>query len=371
MGQHGEAGTGRMKLKTADETAEIMLHMLLEDLEVKSGEELLVIVNGAGATTLMELFIVFRRVDQILKAKGIKLARGKVGEFITTQEQAGFQLMIARMDAGVASALGRALRCSVFCRAMTAMIAYDGHVTRRFCPDDRGAAASGSAEQPCLALATRLRGGDGDHGSDDAAGRGAAWSRHSAADSPRISELSCGSGLERAGRGRRSLQFAARRFLPGHGEATAAGSFVLGLPATGSRLSKPGLAAVQAANQGPARRQNHDGRSGSGGRGSARRPRARGTTSPTRFADAALAAQAGAERTQRFDCTLGPRQVCSARRRAAPRIRAPPRSRCSSRASTSGAEGIRRRNWQCLISMMFRTARTTTSGPAAGRTRFF
>jgi dihydroxyacetone kinase-like protein len=99
MGQHGEAGTGRMKLKTADETAEIMLEMLLKDLAVKAGEELLVIVNGAGATTLMELFIVFRRVDQILKAKRIKLARAKVGDFITTQEQAGFQLMIARMDA--------------------------------------------------------------------------------------------------------------------------------------------------------------------------------------------------------------------------------------------------------------------------------
>lgn len=99
MGQHGEAGTGRMKLKTADDTAEIMLEMLLKDLDVKAGEELLVIVNGAGATTLMELFILFRRISQILKAKGIKLARSKVGEFITTQEQAGFQLMIARMDA--------------------------------------------------------------------------------------------------------------------------------------------------------------------------------------------------------------------------------------------------------------------------------
>ena len=98
MGQHGEAGTGRMELKTADETAEIMLNMLLEDLGAKAGEELLVIVNGAGATTLMELFILFRRVDQVLKAKGIKLVRAKVGEFITTQEQAGFQLMIARMD---------------------------------------------------------------------------------------------------------------------------------------------------------------------------------------------------------------------------------------------------------------------------------
>ena len=99
MGQHGEAGTGRMKLKTANETAALMLEMLLKDLDVKAGEDLLVIVNGAGATTLMELFIVFRRVHQILAEKGIRLARSKVGEFITTQEQGGFQMMIARMDA--------------------------------------------------------------------------------------------------------------------------------------------------------------------------------------------------------------------------------------------------------------------------------
>ncbi len=98
MGQHGEAGTGRMPLKTADETAEIMLRMLLEDLSVAPGEELLVILNGAGATTLMELYLVFRRVAKVLQANGIRLARSIIGEFITTQEQAGFQMTIARMD---------------------------------------------------------------------------------------------------------------------------------------------------------------------------------------------------------------------------------------------------------------------------------
>jgi dihydroxyacetone kinase-like protein len=98
MGQHGEAGTGCTKLKTADETVDIMLNMLLKDLDVKPGEELLLIVNGSGATTHMEQFIVFRRAHQILKTKGIEVARGTVGEYITTQEQAGFQLMIARLD---------------------------------------------------------------------------------------------------------------------------------------------------------------------------------------------------------------------------------------------------------------------------------
>jgi len=97
-GQHGESGPGRMKLKTADETAEIMLHRLLEDLEARPGDELLVIMNGMGATTLMELFIVFRRVSQLLDAKGIKVARSLVGEYITAQEQAGFQMFVARLD---------------------------------------------------------------------------------------------------------------------------------------------------------------------------------------------------------------------------------------------------------------------------------
>ena len=97
-GQHGESGPGRMKLKSADATAEIMLERLLEDLEARAGDELLVIVNGMGATTLMELFIVFRRVSQLLASKSIKLTRSLVGEFITAQEQAGFQLFIARLD---------------------------------------------------------------------------------------------------------------------------------------------------------------------------------------------------------------------------------------------------------------------------------
>jgi phosphoenolpyruvate---glycerone phosphotransferase subunit DhaK len=98
MGQHGESGTGRMKMKSADETADLMLQPLLDDLDVRPNEELLVVLNGAGATTLMELFILFRRVHQTLAKKGICLIRSAVGEFVTTQEQAGFQLMIARMD---------------------------------------------------------------------------------------------------------------------------------------------------------------------------------------------------------------------------------------------------------------------------------
>jgi dihydroxyacetone kinase-like protein len=98
MGQHGEGGGGRQTLKSADETAEIMLNALLADLSVKGGEKLMLILNGTGATTLMELFIVYRRCEQLLKEKNIEIVANYVGELLTVQEQAGFQMFMARMD---------------------------------------------------------------------------------------------------------------------------------------------------------------------------------------------------------------------------------------------------------------------------------
>ena len=98
MGQHGEGGGGRMPLKTADETAQIMLDALLKDLDIKTGEKLLVVINGTGATTLMELLIVSRKCYNYLTEKGIEVVANAVGELLTVQEQAGFQMMVARMD---------------------------------------------------------------------------------------------------------------------------------------------------------------------------------------------------------------------------------------------------------------------------------
>jgi len=98
MGNHGEGGGGRQKMKSADETAEIMLNVLLKDLSINSGEKLMLILNSVGATTLMELFIVYRKCEQLLKAKNIEIVANYIGELLTVQEQAGFQMFIARMD---------------------------------------------------------------------------------------------------------------------------------------------------------------------------------------------------------------------------------------------------------------------------------
>ena len=98
MGQHGEGGGGRMKMKTAGEVAAIMTDALIKDLSLKSGEKVMLVVNGSGATTLMEQLIVFKDCVEFLASKGITVAAQMVGEILTVQEAAGFQLFIARMD---------------------------------------------------------------------------------------------------------------------------------------------------------------------------------------------------------------------------------------------------------------------------------
>ena len=98
MGQHGEAGTGACKIATADQTAELMLSRLLLAINAQAGDRLLLILNGSGATTLMELYIILRACKKILDTKGIILAAAQCGEWLTVQEMAGFQMFAAKMD---------------------------------------------------------------------------------------------------------------------------------------------------------------------------------------------------------------------------------------------------------------------------------
>ncbi|GLO62739.1 dihydroxyacetone kinase subunit DhaK [Vibrio sp. MACH09] len=98
MGQHGEGGGGRMKIQTADDTANIMLAQLSKALNIESGDDLMLMVNGSGATTLMEMFIVARACHLSLEEQGAKVVRSKVEEILTVQEMAGFQMCIGKFD---------------------------------------------------------------------------------------------------------------------------------------------------------------------------------------------------------------------------------------------------------------------------------
>lgn len=99
MGQHGEAGQGGNEpLVSADATAEFMVGQLMKKLDVKSGDKVLLYINGVGATTLMEQFIVYRAAAKKLAAAGITVADGYAGELLTVQEQAGFQMILGKLD---------------------------------------------------------------------------------------------------------------------------------------------------------------------------------------------------------------------------------------------------------------------------------
>lgn len=98
MGIHGEPGIERTKLKALDETVDVMLSRILEDLPFVSGDSVAVLVNGLGATPREELYIAYRRAAAILKDKGIAIHRKYIGEFATSLEMAGMSISLLRLD---------------------------------------------------------------------------------------------------------------------------------------------------------------------------------------------------------------------------------------------------------------------------------
>ena len=97
IGIHGEPGTHRDKIRTADEIVDMLLDKITEDLDYK-GHEVAVIVNGMGGTPLMELFIINNKVHDYLAAKDIKIYHTWVGNYMTSIEMAGFSITLLRLD---------------------------------------------------------------------------------------------------------------------------------------------------------------------------------------------------------------------------------------------------------------------------------
>jgi dihydroxyacetone kinase-like protein len=98
IGAHGEKGVKRTKMRTADETAEMLVKGVVEDLPFRREDEVNLIVNGYGSTTLMELYIINRKVNEVLGGIGIRVHRTEVGSFLTTQEMAGCSVTLMRLD---------------------------------------------------------------------------------------------------------------------------------------------------------------------------------------------------------------------------------------------------------------------------------
>lgn len=95
IGIHGEPGRERRPLVTADELAAELVEPILADLDF-SGEPVFAMLNGMGATPMIELYLAYGEVAKILEAKGIKVARCLVGNYITSLDMAGCSLTLTQ-----------------------------------------------------------------------------------------------------------------------------------------------------------------------------------------------------------------------------------------------------------------------------------
>lgn len=98
LGIHGEPGTHKETIKSADEITDHMLERILKDMEVKEDEEVAVMVNGLGGTPLMELYIINREVHKKLEEISIPVYKTWVGNFMTSLEMAGASISILKLD---------------------------------------------------------------------------------------------------------------------------------------------------------------------------------------------------------------------------------------------------------------------------------
>jgi phosphoenolpyruvate---glycerone phosphotransferase subunit DhaK len=98
MGIHGEPGIRRGPLQSSDEIVGQISGPLLEDLPFVKGDEVSILLNGLGATPKEELYILGRKLHQLLKEKGISVFHTYVGEFATSMEMAGASISLFRLD---------------------------------------------------------------------------------------------------------------------------------------------------------------------------------------------------------------------------------------------------------------------------------
>lgn len=98
VGLHGEPGRKRTKIMSANEIIDLITQNCLEDLPFKKGDEVAVMVNGLGGTPLMELYVSYNRVAQILNKAGIKVYKSYVNEYCTSLDMAGLSVSILRLD---------------------------------------------------------------------------------------------------------------------------------------------------------------------------------------------------------------------------------------------------------------------------------
>lgn len=114
IGIHGEPGQFRGPLETADQITDRFLAELEKELDLTTGKQLAVLVNGLGSTPLEELYVVYRRVHRQLESRGVIVRNLFIGEFATSLEMAGASLSICQLDDELAELVDAPARSPFF-----------------------------------------------------------------------------------------------------------------------------------------------------------------------------------------------------------------------------------------------------------------
>ena len=111
IGHHGEPGIAVQPIRPAREMADMMLDTVLPDLPFSSGDDLAVLVSGLGATPIMELYILYDRLAEVLEGRGMKIRHPFVGNYFTSLEMMGVTLTVMRLDSELDRLIGAPARC--------------------------------------------------------------------------------------------------------------------------------------------------------------------------------------------------------------------------------------------------------------------
>lgn len=98
MGIHGEQGIERTTMKPADELVSSLYEHLSRESDLHAGDEVCVLINSLGSTTVLELSIVYRKVKELLEKDGIKIYDSDMNNYCTSQEMGGFSISLLKLD---------------------------------------------------------------------------------------------------------------------------------------------------------------------------------------------------------------------------------------------------------------------------------
>ncbi|HFH9482995.1 TPA: dihydroxyacetone kinase subunit DhaK [Streptococcus agalactiae] len=98
IGIHGEPGYRKEKMQPSKALATELVDKLIESFDAKSGEKYGVLINGMGATPLMEQYVFANDVAKLLEDKGIEVNYKKLGNYMTSIDMAGLSLTLIKLE---------------------------------------------------------------------------------------------------------------------------------------------------------------------------------------------------------------------------------------------------------------------------------